>query len=129
MRLRPQSLFGRTALTISLTLLVFMILFVSAAVYFVYIPFVQRYADDFAAVIVSAAHSLQSLPEEMHPELQEQLLQDHGLIVSRQDAELPETSADLSYRPFFRAARAYSNSSISFFLSTLRSRLPLSQVS
>jgi len=104
MSLRPRSLFGRTALTISLTLLAFMILFVSAAVYFVYIPFAQRYADDFAAVIVSAAHSLQSLPEEMHEELKERLLQDHGLIVARQDAELPETSADLSYRPFFRAA-------------------------
>ena len=32
-----------------------------------------------------------------------------------------------SFRPFFSAERAYSNSSISFFLATLPSRLPLSQ--
>src|SRR5690242_9156409 len=32
-----------------------------------------------------------------------------------------------SLRPFLSADRAYSNSSISFFLSSLRSRLPLSQ--
>ena len=32
-----------------------------------------------------------------------------------------------SFRPFFSADRAYSYSSISFFFSSLRSRLPLSQ--
>ena len=61
--------------------MVFMIIIMSAASYFIYIPMTQRYADDFAAVIVSAAHSLQSLPENLHPELQQQLSDDHGLIV------------------------------------------------
>jgi len=99
---RPRSLFGQTALAIALTLLAFMMISVGAAVYFVYIPLAQRYADDFAAVIVSAAHSLQSLPEAMHPELKSQLLQDHGLIVARQDALLPGEEPLLSYHPFFR---------------------------
>jgi two-component system osmolarity sensor histidine kinase EnvZ len=101
---RPRSLLGRTVITISVTLIVFMLIFVSAAVYFVYIPMAKRHADDFAAVIVSAAHSLQSLPEEMHAELKQQLLQDHGLIVAEETTDVPQTSHDLPFYPFFHEA-------------------------
>ncbi|MGI9225059.1 MAG: ATP-binding protein [Woeseiaceae bacterium] len=104
MTLWPRSLLGHTAITISVTLLVFMLIFVSAAVYFVYNPMAKRYADDFAAIIVSAAHSLESLPEEMHTELKQQLLQDHGLIVADETAAAPETVSVLPYYPFFHEA-------------------------
>ena len=104
MRLRPRSLFGRTALTIAVTLLLFTLISMSAAVYFIMTPMAKRYSDDFAAVIVSAAHSLQSLPEEMHEELKQQLLQDHGLIVTRQSEALSQESSDVSYYPYFREA-------------------------
>ena len=106
MNLRLQSLFGRTAATISLTLLAFMFVAVSAAVYLIYVPMTQRYADDFAAVIVSAAHSLQSLPEDLHPELRQQLLEDHGLIVAEQLSELPEDYSQVAFYPFFRESLA-----------------------
>jgi two-component system osmolarity sensor histidine kinase EnvZ len=104
MKFRPKSLLGRTVITISVTLLMFMLIFVSAAAYFVYIPMAKRHADDFAAVIVSAAHSLQSLPEEMHPELKQQLLQDHGLIVAEETTNVPQTSHNLPFYPFFHDA-------------------------
>ena len=104
MTLWPRSLIGRTAITIAVTLFVFMVIVVSAAIYFVYNPIAKRHADDFAAVIVSAAHSLQSLPEEMHTELKQQLLQDHGLIVAEKTAAVPQTSSDLLYSPFFHEA-------------------------
>ena len=100
----PRSLLGRTVITIAVTLLVFMMIFVSAAVYFVYHPMAKRHADDFAAVIVSAAHSLQSLPEEMHEELKDQLLQDHGLIVAEEPTDVPQMSHDLPFYPFFHEA-------------------------
>lgn len=106
MNLRPHSLFGRTAISISLTLLAFMIIAVSAAAYFIYIPLAQRYADDFSAVIVSAAHSLQSLPEELHAELQQQLLNDHGLMVAQQLSELSEDYSQVTFYPFFRESLA-----------------------
>ena len=106
MNLRPQSLFGRAAITNSLTLLAFMIIIVSAAGYFIYIPITQRYADDFAAVIVSAAHSLQSLPEQLHPELKQQLLEDHGLIVSQQLSDTPEGYSEVAFYPYFRETLA-----------------------
>jgi two-component system osmolarity sensor histidine kinase EnvZ len=93
-------------MTNALTLLVFMIIVMSAASYFIYIPMAKRYADDFAAVIVSAAHSLQSLPERLHPELQKQLRDDHGLIVSQPLSELPEGYSEVDYYPFFRESLA-----------------------
>jgi two-component system osmolarity sensor histidine kinase EnvZ len=101
---RPRSLFGQTVITIALTLLVFMVTFVSAAVYFVYHPMAKRHADDFAAEIVSAAHSLQSLPLEMHAELKQQLLRDHGLIVADVTTEVTQGSHDLPFYPFFHEA-------------------------
>ncbi|MGB5332378.1 MAG: ATP-binding protein [Woeseiaceae bacterium] len=106
MKLLPRSLFGRTAMTIAITLLLFMFISTSAVVYFIMIPMAKRSADDFAAVIVSAAHSLESLPEEMHAELKQQLLQDHGLIVSTQTHALTETSFDVPYSMFFRESLA-----------------------
>ncbi|MDH3778985.1 MAG: ATP-binding protein [Gammaproteobacteria bacterium] len=106
MKLKPRSLFGRTAVTIALTLLLFMAISMGTVAYFIYIPLAHRHADDFAAVIVSAAHSLQSLPEEMHEELKQRLLEDHGLIVAQQTAGLSNSSSDLDYNPFFREALA-----------------------
>ena len=102
--MKPRSMFGRTALTIAVTLLLFMAISMGTVAYFIYIPLAQRNADDFAAVIVSAAHSLQSLPEEMHEELKQQLLDDHGLLVAQQKAGYSQPSSDLSYNPFFREA-------------------------
>jgi len=93
-------------ITNALTLILFTIIFMSATFYFIMIPMAQRYSDDFAAVIVSAAHSLQSLPEEMHGELRQRLLEDHGLVIAEQTGDLPEPSIDDSYFPFFRESLA-----------------------
>jgi two-component system osmolarity sensor histidine kinase EnvZ len=100
----PRSLSGRTAITIALTLLAFMAISMSAAVYFIYNPMAKRHAEDFAAIIVSVAHLLQDLPVEMHEELEDRLLEDHGLIVAEQPLESFETTSDLPYYPFFHAA-------------------------
>ncbi len=106
MNLSPKTLFGRTVITIATTLLVFMVISMSAAVYFIFIPMAQRSADDFAAVVVSAAHSLESLPEELQPQLQQQLLKDHGLIVTEQSSMLPAKSFDIPYYIFFQQSLA-----------------------
>ena len=104
MKLKPRSLFGRTAVTIALTLLLFMAISMGTVAYFIYIPLAHRHADDFAAVIVSAAHSLQSLPEEMHAELKQQLFNDHGLLVAEQTNDYAATPSEMSYSPFFHDA-------------------------
>lgn len=100
----PRSLLGRTAITIALTLLAFMAISMAAAVYFIYNPMAKRHAEDFAAIIVAAAHSLQDLPVEMHAELKNRLLQDHGLIVAEQPFESYEATSDLPFYPFFHEA-------------------------
>lgn len=100
----PDSLLGRTLLTIAVAMLIFMLIVASAAIYLVYRPLARRHADDFAAVVVSAAHSLQSLPEALHPELKQQLMQDHGLSVAEETTAVLQTSRDLPYYPFFHEA-------------------------
>jgi len=104
MTLYPRSLLGRTAITISLTLLAFMAISMAAAVYFIYNPMAKRHAEDFAGIIVAAAHSLQSLPVELHAELKDRLLQDHGLIIAEQPFESFETTSNLPFYPFFHEA-------------------------
>jgi len=106
LKFMPQSLLGRSAFTIALALLVFMLISLGTAVYFIAIPMAKRSADDFAAVIVSAARSIESLPEELHPQLQQQLLQDHGLIVTTQTRALPVKKFDVPYYIFFQKSLA-----------------------
>jgi len=100
----PRSLLGRTAITIAVTLLAFMAISMTAAVYFVYNPMAKRHAEDFAAIIVSVAHLLQDLPVEMHAELEDRLLEDHGLIVAEQPFESFEAASSLTFYPFFHKA-------------------------
>jgi two-component system osmolarity sensor histidine kinase EnvZ len=105
-RLRPASLFGRTALTIGATLVLFTAVSMSAVVYFVVNPIAKRSAEDLAAEFESAAHALQDLPEAQHPALKKELLDDHGLVVTNHDPELVEPPADTPYLAFFREALA-----------------------
>jgi two-component system osmolarity sensor histidine kinase EnvZ len=103
---RPRSLFGRTAITIALSLLFFVIISLGATVYFVAIPMAQRSADDFSALIIASAESFQSAPDDEREEMQDHLLQDHGLIATTQTPALSEKTFDLPYYLFFRAALA-----------------------
>ena len=102
MRFRASSLFGRTAITIAITLLLFTLVSMGAVFYFVMIPMAKRSADDFAAELVSAAHALQDLPEEKHEELKAELLDDHGLIVTEHLPGAFKESINTPYLMFFR---------------------------
>ena len=66
MRLAPQSLFGRAAITIALTLLSFAVVSMGAVMYFIMLPMDKRYAEVLAAEFVSEAHDLQHLAEDRH---------------------------------------------------------------
>ena len=104
MKLWPQSLFGRTAATIALTMSLFLVVSMAAAFYFIIVPLMKRSADDFAADLVSAAHALQDLPEEQHPELRKDLLQDLGLIVAEEQGGSPARRSDALYLGYFSDA-------------------------
>lgn len=101
MKLWPRSLFGRTAITIALTLSVFLVVTTAAAFYFIFVPMIKRSADDFAAELLSAAHALQELPEAQHPALRLRLLQDHGLIVAEEYGGTPARHSNAPYLWYF----------------------------
>ena len=104
MRLRPTSLFGRTAMTIAVTLALFTIVSMSAVVYFVMIPMAKRSAEDFAAEFVDAAHLLQDHSEEEQAAIKQELLSDHGLVVTDHKHSAVEQSTDTPYLVYFREA-------------------------
>lgn len=106
MRLTPRTLLGRSAFTVALSLLAFMIISLGTAVYFIAIPMAKRSADDFAAVIVSAAHTLENLPQDLQTEFRQQLLQDHGLIATTQVRALSEKQFDVPYYIFLQDSLA-----------------------
>ena len=106
MKVRPTSLFGRTVMTIGITLALFTLVSTSAVVYFVMIPMAKRSAEDFAAEFVDAAHALQDLPENEHPDLKQELLDDHGLVVTDHESETAESPANTLYLMYFRDALA-----------------------
>lgn len=104
MTLPAQSLFARTAVTLAAMLTAFLAVSVVATYYFVITPMAKRSADDFAGQLVSAAHTLQSMPEYDHKELREHLLRDHGLIVASQEPISFEESPNSLYLKYFREA-------------------------
>lgn len=106
MRIRPSTLFGRTAITIALTLALFTVVSVGAVVHFVLNPMARRSADDFAAELVSAAHALQDLPESRHPELKRELLDDHGLVVALDKPGPVIQPLETPYLGYFRESMA-----------------------
>ncbi|NOX69380.1 MAG: HAMP domain-containing protein [Gammaproteobacteria bacterium] len=106
MKIIPQSLLSRTALTISLALLLFMIITLGAAIYFVAMPIAKRSADDLAALMILAANTWhESVPEE-HANLRQRLMQDHGLAIATRTPGLPVLKIDYPYFLFLRDALA-----------------------
>lgn len=104
MNLLPRSLLSRTAITISLALLLSMVITLGAAIYFVAIPIGKRSADDLAALMILAANTWHETDPEQHVPLHKQLLTDHGLSVAAQTPALPTLKIDYPYFLFLRDA-------------------------
>jgi two-component system osmolarity sensor histidine kinase EnvZ len=100
----PKSLLSRTAVTISLALVLFMIITLSAAVYFVAMPVGKRSADDLAALMILAANTWHEATAEEHARLRQTLSQDHGLSIAARTPGLPELEIDYPYFLFLRDA-------------------------
>ena len=82
MKLLPDSLVGRTAITVALALLLYLAVAVSATIYLLFTPMAKRSAEDLAAEISTAAQSLPYLPEEHQARHIDQLLHDHDVVVA-----------------------------------------------
>lgn len=104
LKLRPDSLFGRTLLTTGLTLLAFFLISTTASIYFVVIPMMKRSAEDLAGDIATAADALQQINPSAKADLREQLMHDHGIVVVDQVAVPSAVPKDTPFLPYFLEA-------------------------
>jgi len=104
LKIIPKTLLSRTAVTISLALLTFMIITLSAAVYFVAMPVGKRSADDLAALMILAANTWHVAAPEERTHLRQRLAQDHGLSIAARTPRLPALTIDYPYFLFLRDA-------------------------
>ncbi len=103
---RSRSLFGRTALILAATLLIFTLLAVSVTAWFVVFPVGKRSADDLAALMVLAAQTRFELPPGTELDFERELLQQHRLRITDPDRVLPASRSLHPYLRFLEAALA-----------------------
>jgi two-component system, OmpR family, osmolarity sensor histidine kinase EnvZ len=102
--MRPRTLFGRTAATLALGLLLFQIATLGAIGYYILVPVGQQSAEDLAALMVLSAHTLQSLPPEARPLFEDHLSEQHRIWLASPEAPLPGAASQLPYARFLSEA-------------------------
>jgi len=85
-----KTLFGRTALIISSTMLVFLLAVVSIAGYFIIIPVGKRNAEDLSALILLSAQTYVELPPNAKQDFINELSKTHRLYWGTGDESLAE---------------------------------------
>ena len=95
--LRPQSLLGRTTLTLAFSSFLIAVVSTIALNVFVIDPIAERSADDEAALLVLSAQTWVELPPQARPYFELELAQSHDLIISVAEQTLPRLDR---YLPF-----------------------------
>ena len=95
--LQPQSLLGRTTLTLAFSSFLIAVVSTIALNVFVIDPIAERSADDEAALLVLSAQTWVELPPEARPYFELELAQSHDLIISVAEQTLPPLDR---YLPF-----------------------------
>jgi len=103
-RFLPRSLFGRTALTLTLAFLVLQLFAFGGLAYYIAVPLGQRATEDLAALMILAAKTWVELPPATRPAFERELKQQHGFIVQRAAVALPDHTSYLPYRLLLEAA-------------------------
>ena len=103
---RPRTLFGRTALTLGVALVLLQTLAISIIALQVAYPLGQRATDDLAGLMVLAAQSWAELPPMTRPDFERELATNHGLRIVTAPASLPTGKSYLPYQFLLEAALA-----------------------
>ena len=93
----PQSLLGRTTLTLAVSSFLIAVVSTIALNVFVIEPISERSADDEAALLVLSAQTWVELPPQARPYFELELAQSHDLIISDAQQSLPPLQR---YLPF-----------------------------
>ncbi len=94
---RPATLFGKTAVTIALSLIVMQLLALAAVFFTVLLPLARRSADDLAALIVLSAQTWVELPPDARRDFRDELAKSHGLSLIESREPLPNSGQHLPY--------------------------------
>lgn len=103
-RWRPRSLFGSTALTLGVALLLFQALTLGIISWNLTYPMARNAADDLAALIVLSARTWVELPPQTRPAFERELMTQHGLSLRIAAEPLPDTRSYLPYRYLLESA-------------------------
>ena len=95
--IQPQSLLGRTNLTLAISSFAIVLVATFALNVFVIDPIAERSADDEAALLVLSAQTWVELPPQARPYFELELAQSHDLIISVAEQPLPPLER---YLPF-----------------------------
>lgn len=101
---RPSTLFGRSAITVSLAFIVFQALTVAAILTFVLVPLAKRSADDLAELIILSAQTWVELPPETRPDFEQTLARNHGLWLFTARAPLQPNTRFAPYQYLLKTA-------------------------
>lgn|SRR5574340_492056 len=100
----PTTLFGKTAATIAIVLIVFQIFTSLVLAYYLLIPVAKRSADDLADFMLLSAKTWVALAPEARSAYQEELWKNSELILHPAKDSLPQSDIYLPYMLFLRDA-------------------------
>lgn len=107
MRIRlPATLFGKTALTIAVVLVLFQVFTTLVIAYYLLIPVARRSANDMADFMLLSSRVWAALPVSGRAEFQEALQKEAGLILLPANDDLPGATVYLPYVLFLGKALA-----------------------
>ncbi len=100
----PNTLFARTASTLTFSLLLLAVIFITSSVYFVMAPVVKRSADDLAALLVLAAETWHELPLNSRADFAAELKKTHDIVLV-QGNDLTEKENNIPARIYLNLLR------------------------
>lgn len=94
---RPQSMFGKTLITIAVVTMAAQLVTLSALAYYMVIPLGQRATNDLAMLMAHATEKWERLSKDKRQEFSAELLEKHDLVLTKAERLLPETTSRLPY--------------------------------
>ncbi len=106
---RRHTLFGLTGLTLTVSLITFLMFTLVSLTLFVFLPFSRQAADDLAALMVLSAKTWSELPPQTRSDFEKTLLANHDISISlrQENDDAPLQKAHAPYLRFLEDALYY----------------------